>query len=153
MSFKARSQVLCVDDDMDACEMLTVLMSTYGFDATCVPSAAKAWVEITRQTFDLYVLDGWLPVLDGFEFCRQIRETDASTPIIFYSGAAYDEDKRKGIAAGANAYITKPNVERLIATMSSLIAHESVPRSAFANVQPPNSASWFLPQPFAVEKV
>lgn len=68
------------------------------------------------------MLDGWLPGIDGFELCKQIREFDSVTPILFYSGAAYDTDKEKGIAAGANAYVTKPNVEGLIQTILDLIA-------------------------------
>ncbi len=116
------SRVLCVDDDEDACEMLSLLLKAYGVDATCVRSAAEAWPMIKAEWFDLYMLDGWLPKVDGFEFCRQIRESDPNTPILFYSGAAYEADKRKGIAAGANAYIVKPNLDGLIETMQGLIA-------------------------------
>lgn len=115
-------RVLCVDDDEDACEMLSALLGSYGIDATCVESAAQAWLKIKAERFDLYMLDGWLPELDGFEFCRQIREFDSDTPILFYSGAAYDADKQKGIAAGANAYVTKPNLDGLIETMVDLIS-------------------------------
>jgi len=117
-----RSRVLFVDDDEDACEILSLLMSSCGIDATCAQSALDAWPLIKRQCFDLYVLDGWLPGIDGFEFCRQIREFDPDTPILFYSGAAYDTDRQKGISAGANAYVTKPDVDGLIKTIEDLIA-------------------------------
>jgi len=117
-----RSRVLCVDDDEDACEIFRLLMSTYGFDATCVQSAAAAWPLIKQHPFDLYILDGWLPRTDGFEFCRELREFDADTPILFYSGAGFETDKRNGIAAGANAYITKPDFEGLIETIANLTA-------------------------------
>ena len=122
MPSNTRSRVLCVDDDEDACEMLSLLLKSHRIDATCVRSAAEAWLKIKAERFDLYLLDAWLPHLDGFEFCRQIREFDSNTPILFYSGAAYDADKQKGIAAGANAYVTKPDVEGLIETMVDLIA-------------------------------
>jgi DNA-binding response OmpR family regulator len=122
MPSNTRSRVLCVDDDEDACEMLSLLLNSYRIDATCVRSAAEAWLKIKAERFDLYLLDVWLPRLDGFEFCRQLREFDSTTPILFYSGAAYDADKQKGIAAGANAYVTKPDVEGLIETISNLIA-------------------------------
>jgi CheY-like chemotaxis protein len=116
------TRVLFVDDDEDACEILKLLMSSCGIDATCARSAVEAWPLIRRKCFDLYVLDGWLPGIDGFEFCRQIRESDSDTPILFYSGAAYDADKQKGIAAGANAYVTKPDVDGLIKTIVDLTA-------------------------------
>ena len=115
-----RSRVLCVDDDEDACEVFRMLLSSYGLDATCVQSAAAAWPVIKQHPFDLYILDGWLPQTDGFEFCRQLREFDADTPILFYSGAAYDADKRNGMAAGANAYVTKPDFDGLMKAISNL---------------------------------
>ena len=116
------SRVLCVDDDLDACELLSLLLKSQQIDVTCAQSAAEAWPLIKAQCFDLYLLDGWLPQLDGFEFCRQIRAFDSKTPILFYSGAAYDADKQNGIAAGANAYVSKPDVEGLIETVRALIA-------------------------------
>ena len=129
-----QSHVLCVDDDVDACEMLVVLMSSYGIDVSCAGSAAEAWLKMKAESFDLYMLDGWLPQVDGFELCRQIRECDSVTPILFYSGAAYDVDKQKGIAAGANAYLTKPDVENLIDTIVDLIAKAKAARVAAGRV-------------------
>lgn len=122
MPTTTRSRVLCVDDDLDACEMLSMLLKLRRIEVTCAQSAAEAWPLIKAQCFDLYLLDTLLPQLDGFEFCRQIREFDSKTPILFYSGAAYAADKRKGIAAGANAYVSKPDIEGLIETVGALIA-------------------------------
>lgn len=114
-------RVLCVDDDADACEMLSQLLKLSGIESQCAHSAGAAWRMILTEQFDLYLLDAWLPDLDGFEFCRQIRAIDSITPILFYTGAAYDSDRQKGIGAGANAYLVKPEVEGLIEVMLSLI--------------------------------
>jgi DNA-binding response OmpR family regulator len=59
------------------------------------------------------LLDSRLPDLDGFDLCRRMRDFD-DTPILFFSGAAYETDKKRGIEAGANAYVIKPDplVER-----------------------------------------
>lgn len=141
MPSQPRSRVLCVDDDEDACEMLTVLMRAYGIDATCVQSAAEALLEIKKKPFDLYVLDSWLPHLDGFEFCRQIRKSGSNTPILFYSGAAYDVDRQKGIAAGANAYVAKPDVNGLIETIRNLIANAKAQSISAGSVNQQNRPS------------
>lgn len=122
MLFTPNFRVLCVDDDPDACAMLSELLKLSGIKCQCAESATEAWKMIRIERFDLYLLDAWLPDLDGFEFCKQIRATDTSTPILFYSGAAYDSDRQKGIAAGANAYVVKPGVENLVETMSQLVA-------------------------------
>jgi DNA-binding response OmpR family regulator len=122
-------RVLCVDDDEDACEMLSVLLKHSNIDASCVKSAEQALELIRVDNFDLYLLDAWLPGLDGFELCRQIRAVDQYAPILFYSGAAYDADKRNGLEAGANAYLTKPDVDALMRTIMNLLHR---PTKAFA---------------------
>ena len=143
-----RPRVLCVDDDEDACEMLKELMNSFGIDATCTRSAGDAWPLIKAGHFDLYLLDGWLPQVDGFEFCREIREVDSNTPVVFYSGAAYEADKQKGITAGASAYVTKPDVEGLIETIMDLIAKTKVDGVAArwdSKEIPPVESARFLP--------
>ena len=122
MMFTPHFRVLCVDDEPDVCAMLSELLKLSGIQCECAGTAAVAWAMIRAERFDLYLLDAWLPDQDGFEFCSQIRAIDSSTPILFYSGAAYDSDKLKGIAAGANAYLVKPEVKKLVETMSRLVA-------------------------------
>ena len=107
--------------------MLSALLQLSGIISRSAGSASEAQRMISSQRFDLYVLDAWLPGLDGFELCRQIRAVDSTTPIVFYSGAAYDSDKEMGIAAGANAYIAKPDVEGLAEALSRLIARAIKP--------------------------
>lgn len=148
-----RSRVLCVDDDLDACEMLSALLKSHRIEVTCAQSATEAWPLIKAECFDLYLLDAWLPNLDGFEFCRQIRAFDPDTPILFYSGAAYDVDKLKGIAAGANAYVAKPDVEGLIETISDLIAKaraDDVVARWVSNERHP-AEGWFSAQTFSLK--
>ena len=75
------------------------------------------------QDFDLYLLDSWLPDGSGLELCRQIREFDKSTPILFYSAAAYEIDKAQALNSGAQAYLTKPSQpSELCKLIDSLIA-------------------------------
>ena len=103
-----RPRVLCVDDDEDSRVMLVTLLKQAFIEATAVGTAAQALSLIQAEHFDMYMLDGWLPEIDGFELCRLIRESDSTTPILFYSGAAYDTDKERAFLAGANAYVRKP---------------------------------------------
>jgi CheY-like chemotaxis protein len=55
-----------------------------------------------------------LPEIDGFELCRRMRGISPQTPIVFFSGAPHDFDRKKAIDAGANAYVIKPEVDILI---------------------------------------
>lgn len=63
----------------------------------------------------MYLLDNCTPIMTGVELCKRIKEFDAHTPIIFYSAAAFQGDKDEALAAGAQAYVTKPSsVEELV---------------------------------------
>jgi two-component system, OmpR family, response regulator len=114
-------RVLCVDDDEDSREMLSLLLKFRRIEAKAVATAAEALSLIQAERFDLYLLDAWLPDLNGFELCRRMRDFDAHTPILFFSGAAYDADKKRGIEAGANAYVIKPDVDRLVRSITQLV--------------------------------
>ena len=107
-------RVLYVDNDEDTCEMITLLLDSHGIKVTCVKSAADATVIMGSERYDLLLLDVCLPDLDGLEFCRELRRSDLKTPIFFYSGAAYASDISKGLAAGANGYVVKPDIEGLL---------------------------------------
>jgi DNA-binding response OmpR family regulator len=73
---------------------------------------------IQAERFDLYLLDSRLPDLDGFELCRRMRALDAHTPILFFSGAAFEADKKRGIEAGADAYVIKPDIHGLVGSIT-----------------------------------
>jgi two-component system, OmpR family, response regulator len=116
-----RPRVLCVDDDEDFRKMLSTLLKFLRIEAKAVATAAQALWLIEAERFDLYLLEAFLPDLDGFELCRQMRAADPHTPILFFSGAAYTADKQKGVEAGANAYLVKPDVDGLVERIAQLI--------------------------------
>jgi len=121
MSPKARLRVLCVDDDEDSRVMLTTLLRLALIDAKAVGTGAQALSSIRTERFDLYMLDARLPDVDGFELCRRMRDFDPDTPILFFSGAAYETDKKKGIEAGANAYVIKPDLDGLVSSIKRFV--------------------------------
>ena len=124
MSNEPLPRVLCVDDDEDSREMLSLILKFWRIDTKTVGTAAEALSLIEAECFDLYLLDGWLPDLDGFELCRRLRNVDPHTPILFFSGAAYEVDKKRGIEAGADAYVTKPDIEGLIKSITQFVSPE-----------------------------
>ena len=121
--------VLCVDDDEDSREMLGLLLKHWRIESKAVGTATQALSLIQAERFDLYLLDTQLPDLDGFELCRRMRSLDPRTPILFFSGAAYESDKQKGIEAGANAYVAKPDIEGVLGCIRQFF---SQPQSAVA---------------------
>ncbi len=102
-----RLSVLLIDDNQDTRDMLELLFEEWGYSATLVSTATEGLKHLLARIFDIIVLDNWLPDLDGVELCRQIREFNRSTPIIFFSAATMGSEDRAALAAGANAYVYK----------------------------------------------
>ena len=113
--------VLCVDDDEDSRVMLGALLSFFDVEVKAVGNARQALGLIESEYFDLYLLDVWLPDIDGFELCRRLRAFDPFKPILFFSGAAYETDKQRGIQAGATGYVVKPDIGRLLESITQFL--------------------------------
>ena len=116
-----KRRILCVDDDEDTCVLLTALLEREGFEANSVKSVEEALELSRRDSFNLYILDAWFSQGSGTGLCRQIREFDPHTPIIVYSGAAFESDKEEALHAGANAFVAKPKIEELLETVKRLL--------------------------------
>lgn len=113
-----------MEDDKDSCEMIKKLLQLANDDylVSTAEDAATALKMIALDPYDLYILDSWLPEMDGTELCRRIRKTGSTKPIIFFSAMVRPSDREDAIAAGADEYLWKPNdldifadtVERLL---------------------------------------
>lgn len=115
-------RVLCVDDDEDTCSMLCGLLGLVGWEVATASTAAEALKLIAGERFDLYLLDNWLPGGSGVELCREIRRSDPSTPVVFYSGAGLDSEREAALDAGAQAYLIKPcDAAALVETVRRLL--------------------------------
>ncbi len=113
---KNQLRVLCVDDD-ETCELLSMMLGISGIEVKSANTGADAWRLAQTEPFDLYLLETRLPDGNGFDLCRRLRRFAPRTPIIFYSCEAYPIDRQKGLAAGANDYLTKPYLADLAVTI------------------------------------
>lgn len=114
-------RVLCVDDHDDTCFMLKLLLENEGYQTQFAATAAEA-LELARiESFDLYLLDNRLPDRSGVELCRALRIRQPDMPIVMYSGDAYPIQHSAAMVAGATAYIDKPNIDQLVATIRDLM--------------------------------
>jgi len=148
MLHDTRPRVLCVDDDEDSRAMLTALLRLELMEAKAVGTGAQALSSIRAEQFDLYLLESRLPDVDGFELCRRLRAIDPHTPILFFSGAALEADVKKGIEAGANAYLVKPDLDGLVGSIKQFASEAETPTARiipFAPKTTPSSAFTFDP--------
>jgi two-component system, NtrC family, response regulator AtoC len=135
-----KQRILCVDDNDDTRLMLSVLLGQAGYEVRQAGSFAEGLSLAKGERFDLYLLDGIFADGMGLELCRRIREFDARTPMIFFSGLAYEADRQRGLDAGAQAYLIKPNdISKLVETATRL----TININREANSRPAPSASAF----------
>ena len=119
---QSNGRILCVDDDRDTCEMLEILLGDSGYKVESAMTVADALKLAQNSSFDLYLLDWYLPDGSGIELCQSIREFDTSTPILFCTGAAYEADIKRAMKAGAQGYLVKPTgAEDLIRTVHACL--------------------------------
>jgi CheY-like chemotaxis protein len=119
----SKRRILYVEDDADTRELVSFVLRQENYDVVLAENNDNALLLARTMHFDLYMIDNWMPGGSGIDLCERLREFDPSTPILFYSGAAYDQDKRAAFAAGAQGYVTKPvENDRLISEVSKLVS-------------------------------
>jgi two-component system OmpR family response regulator len=115
-------RVLYIEDHDDTRELVTLVLEQKSYEVV-TGSTIRSGVDLAHsQNFDLYLLDSWLPDGSGLDLCKQIREFDKATPIVFYSAAAYEMDRDEALHSGAQAYLVKPSPPSELCTLvTSLI--------------------------------
>lgn len=110
MTILTNTNILCVDDDFDSRELIRFMLTKENetYQVMTASSASEAESLINKESFDLYILDYWLPVESGIQLCRKIRENDKQTPVLFYSAMGRQIDMEIAKKAGANDYLVKP---------------------------------------------
>ncbi len=106
-------QVLIVEDNDINRALASEILEFLGFVVRVAVNGEEALQAVRRQSFDLILMDCQMPILDGYETTRRIREAEKSTdhckiPIIALSGHPAWEGREKCIAAGMDDYLSKP---------------------------------------------
>ena len=102
--------------------MLSLLLGQEDYKVTTAATVREALELANSQEFDLYVLDKHLPDGSGLELCTKLNEVTPGVPCVFYSGDAYDVHRSEAMAAGAHAYIAKPDIAGLIDSVNKLLS-------------------------------
>jgi two-component system alkaline phosphatase synthesis response regulator PhoP len=118
-------RILIVDDEPNIVLSLEFLMEQSGYEVTIARDGEEALVQMEAFRPDLVLLDVMLPLRSGFEVCQKIRENRGwdRVKVVMLSAKGRDLDTSKGLALGADAYITKPfSTKDLIEEVRALLA-------------------------------
>jgi two-component system alkaline phosphatase synthesis response regulator PhoP len=116
--------VLIVDDEPNIVLSLQFLMKKAGFDVRTARDGEEALAEIARDAPDLVLLDVMMPKRDGFDVCQTVRANPAwqGIRIVLLTAKGRDVEREKGLALGADDYVTKPFSPRdVLARLEKLV--------------------------------
>jgi DNA-binding response OmpR family regulator len=117
------SRVLIVDDEPNIVLALEFLMKQRGYETRVARDGDEALAEVARFRPDLVLLDVMLPRQDGFEVCQKLRAAGWSDlKIVMLTAKGRDVEIEKGLALGADAYVTKPfSTAELVARVADML--------------------------------
>lgn len=100
--------ILIVEDEHRLAEILQKQFAESGFTADVAKDGYVGKIKAEQNNYDLIILDINLPLLNGYELCREIRKTNSNVPIIMLTALGTYDNKLIGFDAGADDYILKP---------------------------------------------
>ncbi|MDC0603346.1 response regulator, partial [Aliiglaciecola sp.] len=107
-SLTTRLKVLVVEDNEINATVVVNMLRNMGHKAVVAVNGKEALTIHSSMVFDVILMDVQMPVMDGLEATRRIRETDQSIPIIGLSANVLPEDRKKASNAGMSGYLNKP---------------------------------------------
>jgi two-component system alkaline phosphatase synthesis response regulator PhoP len=117
-------RILIVDDDEMVRIALLELLKPEGYILDVVGSGKEALVKIAENKYDLMMFDIIMPEMDGMELCKKVRSMEEykEIPVVFLTAKSREQDKIKGLEAGANLFLSKPIApEKLLSIISGTI--------------------------------
>jgi two-component system sensor histidine kinase and response regulator WspE len=122
---KSRKRVLVVDDSLTVRELERKLLDSRGYEIEVAVNGMEGWNSVRTGNFDLVVTDVDMPRMDGIELVRLIRSDPnlKRLPVLIVSYKDREEDRQRGLEAGADYYLTKGSFhdESLVRAVSDLI--------------------------------
>jgi two-component system sensor histidine kinase/response regulator len=117
-------RILVVDDDEMVLMALEELLKPEGYEVHTVGGGAEALQKLDENAYDLIMTDVIMPEMDGFELCKRIRQREKcrDIPIVFLTAKTRDEDRVRGLEAGANLFLSKPiSPDKLLGIVSNTL--------------------------------
>jgi two-component system chemotaxis sensor kinase CheA/two-component system sensor histidine kinase and response regulator WspE len=117
--------ILVVDDSLNTREIEREVLEAYGYRVTLAEDGLDGWQKAMSGQFDAVLTDVEMPGLDGFSLTARLREHEKyhTTPIVIITSREKEEDKRRGVQVGADAYIVKGDFDQsnLVETLRNLL--------------------------------
>ena len=128
-------KILIVDDDPGLSSLLERFFTSKGYRARAVPNAEQMDRLLSREVFNLVVLDVMLPGEDGLSACKRLRGSNNQIPIIMLTAKGDELSRIKGLELGADDYLAKPCDPRELTARLRAVLRRSHPAAATGQME------------------
>lgn len=121
------NHILVVEDDREICQLYSRVLVKNGYQVTCVSNGQEALNAIEQNYFDLIISDIMMPVMNGYELVKELRESGCTTPVMMVTAKDAYDDKRLGFLSGTDDYMVKPvDVNEMVLRVGALLRRSQI---------------------------
>jgi len=115
-------KILIAEDDRELRELFSHVLKRHGFTVTGVSNGQEAMNALDLDFYDMIISDIMMPVMDGYELVRQLRDVGNTTPVLMITAKDAFDDMRMGFQSGVDDYMVKPiNVNEMVLRVQALL--------------------------------
>lgn len=119
--------ILVIEDDKNTRKLLETILTREGYSVFKAEDGVNAMNVLEEYYIDLIILDIMMPNMDGYEFTKELRESNCMTPILMATAKHLPEDKKKGFIVGTDDYMTKPiDIEEMLLRIKALLRRAQI---------------------------
>ena len=120
-------KVLIVEDDRDLRQLFSRVLTKNGYSVLGASNGEEALDEMENSFFDIIISDVMMPVMDGYEFVRTLRESGNNTPVLMITAKDAFDDMQAGFYSGSDDYMIKPvNVNEMVLRVGALLRRSQI---------------------------
>ena len=114
-------RILVIEDEAEIADFVIRGLREEGFTVEHAADGEEGWHRLSTESWDVVLLDWWLPLVDGLQLLHRFRQTNSTTPVLFLTARDAISDRVRGLNGGADDYLCKPFAfEELLARVRSL---------------------------------
>ena len=115
-------KILIAEDDRELRQLFSHVLNRYGYTVVGVSNGQEALDALDKDFFDMIISDIMMPVMDGYELVRQLRDVGNTTPVLMITAKDAFDDMRLGFQSGVDDYMVKPiNVNEMVLRVQALL--------------------------------